>query len=97
MNFYRRFIPGAARLHRPLTEALKGSPRPRTPVEWTGEMRSAFQAAKDALQSATRLAFPRPQAELALMVWGARRNLNGAYVDRVKPMTMGQRVNTSAQ
>ena len=59
MNFYRRFVPGAARLHRPLTEALKGSPRPTAPVEWTQEMRAAFQAAKDALRSSAGLAFPR--------------------------------------
>jgi len=68
MNFYRRFVPGAARLHRPLTEALKGSPKPKAPVEWTEEMRTAFLAAKDALRSAAGLAFPRPLAELALMV-----------------------------
>jgi hypothetical protein len=29
MNFCRRFVPGAARLHKPLTKALKGSPRHR--------------------------------------------------------------------
>ena len=28
---YRRFIPGAALLHKP----LKGSPQPKSPVEWT--------------------------------------------------------------
>jgi hypothetical protein len=60
-NFYRRFVPGAARLHRSLTEALKGSPKPRTPVGWTEEMQTAFQAAKDALRDATGLTFPRPQ------------------------------------
>ena len=51
MNFYRRFVPKAAQLHRPLTEALKGSPSPKTPLEWTTEMQAAFQAAKDALHS----------------------------------------------
>jgi len=32
MNFYRRFVPGVARLHKPLTEVLKGSPRPKVLV-----------------------------------------------------------------
>jgi len=85
MNFYRRFVPGAARLHRPLTEALKGSPRPSTPVERTEEMRSAFQAAKDALRSAAGLAFPRPQAELALMVDASAEHVGAALQQRTSP------------
>ena len=85
MNFYRRFVPGAARLHRPLTEALKGSPRPTAPVVWTPEMRAAFQAAKDALRSATGLAFPRPQAELALMVDASAEHVGAALQQRGAP------------
>ena len=85
MNFYRRFVPGAARLHRPLTEALKGSPRPKAPVEWTAEMRTAFQAAKDPLQSAPGPAFPRPQAELALMVDASVEHLGAALQQRTSP------------
>ncbi len=52
MNFYRRFVPAAAKTYRPLTEALRGSPRPNTPVVWTKEMRTAFQAAKETLRAA---------------------------------------------
>jgi cleavage and polyadenylation specificity factor subunit 1 len=85
MNLYRRFVPGAARLHRPLTEALKGSPKPKAPVEWTAEMRTAFQAAKDALRSATGLAFPRPQAELALMVDASAEHVGAALQQRTSP------------
>jgi cleavage and polyadenylation specificity factor subunit 1 len=83
MNFYRRFVPGAARLHRPLTEALKGSPRPKAPVEWTAEMRTAFQAAKDALRTSTGLAFPRPQAELALMVDASAEHVGAALLGKL--------------
>jgi len=85
MNFYRRFVPKAARLHRRLTEVLKGSPNPKTPVAWTAEMPTGFQAAKDALRSATGLAFPRPQAELALMVDTSAEHVGAALQQRATP------------
>jgi hypothetical protein len=47
INFYRRFIQGAASILRPLADALRGKPRGR--VVWTAAMGVAFQAAKDAL------------------------------------------------
>ena len=34
MNFYWRFMPGVAQLHRLLTEALNGSPRPNTTMAY---------------------------------------------------------------
>jgi hypothetical protein len=52
---------------KPLTEVLRGSPRPNTRLEWTAEMRSAFQVAKDMLKAHTFLGFTRQRAELALM------------------------------
>jgi len=82
MNFYRRFVPAAARTHKPLTEALKGSPRPNTVLEWNEEMRTAFQAAKEALRAATCLAFPRQQAELALMVDASAEHVGAALQQR---------------
>jgi transposase InsO family protein len=81
-NFYRRFVPAAARTNKPLTEALRGSPRPNTPVTWTAEMRTAFQAAKDALRAATGLAFPRQQAELALMVDASAEHVGASLQQR---------------
>jgi len=68
INFYRKFVPGAAAMLRPLTDALRGSPRPKTAVEWTAERRTAFKAARAALGKATNLAYPRMGAELGLMV-----------------------------
>ena len=41
-------------------------------MEETKEMRTTFWAAKDTLQAATGLAFPKPQAELAFMVDASR-------------------------
>ncbi len=68
INFYRRFVPAAARVLKPLTEALKGSPKPATVLDWTPEMDGAVHAAKAALSKATLLAHPLPAAELGLAV-----------------------------
>jgi hypothetical protein len=86
MNFYHRFLPAAANTHRPLTEALRGGPRPNTPLECTESMQSAFLAAKNALNAATCLAFPRRQAELALMVDASADHVGAVLQQRVTPM-----------
>ena len=40
VNFYRRFLPAAARVLRPLTEALKGAPKGL--VAWSADMQRAL-------------------------------------------------------
>ncbi len=35
INFYRRFVPAAARILKPLTDQLKGSPRLAPAIPWT--------------------------------------------------------------
>jgi hypothetical protein len=47
INFYRRFIPAAARILLPLTSALAGGKKAR--LEWSPQMEAAFEAAKAAL------------------------------------------------
>jgi hypothetical protein len=68
INFYRRFVPAAARILKPLTDVLRGSPGPSTALEWSEDMVAAFAAAKAALCKTVSLAHPSPTAELALMV-----------------------------
>ena len=55
VNFYRRFIPEAAQLMLPLSEAF--STKSKTLV-WNSVMMHAFQATKKALAEATLLAHP---------------------------------------
>jgi hypothetical protein len=55
INFYRRFLPGAARTLRPLTAALSGNPKT---LPWTPNMETAFAAAKKALVAAVPLSHP---------------------------------------
>ncbi len=66
VNFYRRFIPGAARILLPLTNALRGGKRAK--LLWTADMATAFQQAKAAVCQATRLCHPDPQASVSLAV-----------------------------
>jgi len=82
VNFYRRFIPAAARILLPLTEVLKGSPAGGTAVQWTAAMREAFQAAKDSLASATALAHPAPAAELVLVTDASGTHIGAALQQR---------------
>jgi len=63
VNFYHRFVPGAARIMQPLYSALNGKPKS---LVWTDDMSTAFDAAKDALATATLLSFPRTDAPTAL-------------------------------
>jgi hypothetical protein len=82
INFYRKFVPGVATILRPLPDALKGSPKPRTAVEWTRDRGDAFQEAKAALRKATHLAYPKAGAEMALMVNASAIHVGAALQQR---------------
>ncbi|GFT06358.1 retrovirus-related Pol polyprotein from transposon opus [Trichonephila clavipes] len=76
-NFFRRFIPKAARILASLIKCLKchtnkkkptrPSKNPQTPLEWTEEAENSFTAAKTALADATLIKHPIPGATLS--VW----------------------------
>jgi hypothetical protein len=63
INFYRRFLPAAARVLLPLTDSLRKSTKA---WEWTDEMNVSFQEAKDLLACATLLAHPVEEAEISV-------------------------------
>jgi hypothetical protein len=67
MNFYRRFLPGAALLQAPLNSLLAG---PKTkgshPIEPTPGFLEHFNKCKTSLSQATLLAHPDMHAELAI-------------------------------
>jgi hypothetical protein len=65
VNFYRRFLPSAAKILKPLTDLLKGNPKR---LEWSEAAATSFSAAKEALIAAVPLSHPRPGATLALAV-----------------------------
>ena len=65
VNFYRRFIPNAAKIMQPLFVALAGKPKD---LQWNDAMVNAFQDSKTALADATMLTHPRRNAPTSLTV-----------------------------
>jgi hypothetical protein len=68
VNFYRRFLPAAAGVLRPLTDALQGPGGKHKKLDWTQEMDNAFCTVKQLLCDAAQLAHPDPAADVSLAV-----------------------------
>lgn len=67
MNFYRRFIPGAAAIQAPLHTLLGGAQTKRSqPLELNAELTEVFESCKYRLAQAALLAHPDSKAELAV-------------------------------
>ena len=67
INFYRRFIPGTARIKGPLNDLLHDNAKGLAPVTWNPTADAAFDESKDALARATLLAHPKLDASLAIL------------------------------
>ena len=74
VNFYRRFLAGAACFLKPLTDALAGSPKK---LEWTSTMQQAFEKAKAAVAAAVKLVHPAPGATVSLAVDASATHVGG--------------------
>jgi cleavage and polyadenylation specificity factor subunit 1 len=87
INFYRRFIPRAAKAQAPLNDLLQGNAKGRAPVNWNPAAVTAFEECKDALARATLLAHPKPDAPLAIFTDASdfaigavlQQHVNGAW------------------
>ncbi len=86
-NFYRSFVPATARILRPVTDVLHGSPGPAFILDWSEEMSAAFQAAKAALCKAVSLAHPSASAKLALMVDASVEHVGAFLLHRTSVTT----------
>jgi RNase H-like domain found in reverse transcriptase/Reverse transcriptase (RNA-dependent DNA polymerase) len=82
VNFYRRFIPAAAKLLRPLTDYLKGGKAGNEQVVWSPERLAAVEAAKQAVAQATHLVHPLPGAEISLFVDASADHVGAALQQR---------------
>jgi hypothetical protein len=78
VNIYRRFLPAAARILKPLTDLLIGGPKGTEPVSLGDPQRAAFVAAKEALAAATCLVHPSQGFQLSLMVDASADHIGGA-------------------
>lgn len=67
LNYYRRFLPDAAKIQGPLNTALAGTnTKGKTPVNLTEEQLRAFEDCKTTLSEATLLSHPDSQADLSI-------------------------------
>jgi hypothetical protein len=64
VNFYRQFIPAAANILLPLTDALRAD----WSWVWASAMQHSFQLVKDTLAEVATLTHPDPAADLSLAV-----------------------------
>ncbi len=65
INFYRCFLPAAAAVLKPLTDALAGTGTKKR-LTWTTHMQQSFSSAKQLLSKATLLAHPHPTAAVSI-------------------------------
>ena len=85
INFYRRFIPRAAAILLPLTNALRGDRKGSEAITWSPEMSSAFSAASSALSGVVTLAHPEPSSEWSLAVDASATHVGAALQQRSRP------------
>ncbi|GBM20080.1 Transposon Ty3-I Gag-Pol polyprotein [Araneus ventricosus] len=82
INFYRQFVPNAARTQAVLNAYLKGAKKnDKTPINWTNEAKNAFEKCKHDLAEATVLYHPSVNATLAIVV-DASDNAVGAALQQ---------------
>lgn len=83
INFYRRFIPNAARIQAPLNAIFTNSKKKGLqPVNMTPEMIKAFEECKESLSQAALLAHPDPAAELAIVTDASLSAIGGVLQQR---------------
>lgn len=83
LNFYRKFIPDAARIQAPLNALLTDSVKGSHPVTIEGDTLLAFEKSKESLCQATLLAHPDLDAKIAL-VTDASDTAIGAVLQQYK-------------
>ena len=85
VNFYRRFIPAAARILLPLTAVLKGGRKGAELLDWSPEMLAAFSSIKTALFQSVCLAFPQDSAELSLATDASATHVGAVLQQKSSP------------
>ena len=81
VNFYRRFLPGIAKILRPLTDALAGNPKS---LNWSETHQESFEKAKSALSSAVPLTHPSPSAKVSLVTDASASHVGAVLQQREK-------------
>ena len=85
VNFYRRFIRGAAGVLKPLTDALRGAGGKAAKVEWSTQMLQTFERSKQQIVGVTHLAHPGKKVKLALSVNASGTHIGAALQQEASP------------
>lgn len=84
LNYYRRFLPLAAKTQIPLLDCTKGNKKnDKTQIEWTPDRISAFNKCKSDLANSALLTHPIAEAKIRLVV-DASDNAIGGVVDQLE-------------
>jgi len=75
LNFYRKFLSDIAETLAPINEFLQDNVRGKTPILWSSQAQEAFETN---LATATLLAHPKINAELALFTDASNQNIEAA-------------------
>lgn len=85
LNFYRRFIPNAAKLQAPLNALLSGPKvKGSHPVEMTSDLMRVFEDCKTSLSEAALLAHPDASADLAIVTDASDSSIGAVLQQRKK-------------
>jgi cleavage and polyadenylation specificity factor subunit 1 len=76
-NFYRRFVPAAAKILKMLTAALAGGQCGSAKLNWSAAMATAFADARVALADTELLDHPAVAAELSLTTGASAKHIGG--------------------
>lgn len=88
LNFYRRFIPDAAKLQAPLNALLSGPKvKGSHPVDLTPDLMRTFEDCKTSLSQATLLTHPDASADLAIVTDASDTSIGAVLQQRKKNHT----------
>ena len=81
VNYYRRFRPVAARVLKPLTNALRGLPPRQQALDWSDSMQESFNS-KQLLLATIPLAHPDPAARIVVAAAASNTHIGVALQQR---------------
>lgn len=85
VNFYRRFLPGAAGYQALLIDAVAAThSKGAKPFPWTPELHESFEVCKKSLESATLLSHPNSNAQLGLFTDASGTHIGACLQQRAK-------------
>ncbi|CAM1300546.1 Uncharacterised protein r2_g1051 [Pycnogonum litorale] len=84
INFYRRFVPHAVHIMKPLHDMLTGNrKKKKEPLVWNNDADRAFQATLQALSDATMLVHPKSNAPTSILTDASATAVGGVLQQHI--------------